>query len=374
MTTIKIPPVFQTAASDYYHNRQLRGNYPQQLHKFVSPAKTDKAAAAIKQWQGYKPTPLYSLPQFASIAKVGGVYYKDESARFGIGSFKALGAGYAADVLANKSTTIAAATDGNHGRAVAFAARRLGCKCRIYLHAGVSIGRQRAIEKYGATIIRINGNYDDSVRAALLDSRKNKWQLISDTVCGGLRRAPGLVMAGYGLIADEVAESLPHGVMPSHTFVQAGVGGFAAAVCARLWQRWGNKRGRFAVVEPQLADCLLQSARRGKSHIVMLQEETIMAGLSCGEASSLALPILLNGAQDFAAIPDNVIAPTMKLLRYNTPRITAGESAVAGLALLLMAGTQPALYKKLGLSKTSKVLIFGTEGATDPKIYRQLTR
>ncbi|MGI9338115.1 MAG: diaminopropionate ammonia-lyase [Gammaproteobacteria bacterium] len=374
-----LSPVFQNAAFDYYHNRR-RGDifYPPQLHKFLPPDKTDDAAAIIKQWRGYAPTPLYALPNVAALCNVGGVYYKDESARFGIGSFKALGAGYAVNTMAKATkaktakTTIAAATDGNHGRAVAWAAQRMGCQCRIYLHAGVSGGRQKAIEKFGAIITRIDGNYDDSLRAALADSRANGWKLISDTVCGSLRRAPGLVMAGYGLMADEVIDQMPPGVLPSHLFAQGGVGGFAAAMCARFWHRLGKARGRFAVVEPDMAACLLASARAGKSRAVMVREETVMAGLSCGEPSSLALPVLLAGAHDFVAIPDAVVAPAMKILHDNKPRIIAGESAVAGLALLLMAAAQPKLYRHLGLSKTAVILLFGTEGATDAKIYKQM--
>lgn len=378
-------PVFQNAAFDYYRNRQRRRGapYPPDLHKFLPPQKADDAAAGIKQWRGYAPTPLLSLPRIAALCRVGGVYYKDESARFGIGSFKALGAGYAVNEMAKNTkgkkrerekgaTTIAAATDGNHGRAVAWAAQRLGCRCRIYLHAGVSRGRQRAIEKYGAMITRINGNYDDSVRAALVDSRANGWQLVADTVCGGLRRAPGLVMAGYCLVADEVMAQLPPDVMPGHVFVQGGVGGFAAAVCARMWQKQGGRRGRFVVVEPSLASCLLQSARAGRRRVLTLKEETVMAGLSCGEPSSLALPVLLAGARDFVSIDDSVVAPAMTILHNNKPPIVAGESAVAGLALLLMAGAQPKLYRHLGLSAKAKVLLFGTEGATDKKIYNRM--
>ena len=373
--------IFQKAAYEHYRNNRRRGGrYPAALNKHLSAQNTARAALAIRQWRGYKPTPLCSLSSFAKMAGVRDVYYKDESPRFGIGSFKALGGGYAVSVLAreaankNGKVTIAAATDGNHGRAVAWAAKQFGCQCRIYLHAGVSMRRRRAIEKFGATITRVKGDYDDSLRAVLRDSRANGWTLVSDTVCGGFRRAPRLVMDGYGVVVDEVLESLPRGILPSHVFVQGGVGGFAAAVCARLWQKNGARRGRFAVVESAHADCLLQSARAGKPRAVKLQKETVMAGLSCGEVSRLAFPVLLAGADDFISVPDEVAAPVMKMLRNHKPRITAGESAVAGLSLLLMAGAQPDLYRRLGLNKNARILLFGTEGATDPAIYRRMTR
>ncbi len=338
-----------------------------------------EAQAAIRDWPGYAPTPLLDLPGLARRLGVATVSWKDEGGRFGLGSFKALGGAYAVQRLvrrigAGAGITFAAATDGNHGRAVAWGAAQAGARAVIYLHAGVSPGREAALRALGAEIVRVSGNYDDSVRQCARDAAEQGWHVVSDTSWEGYRETPTAVMAGYSLIAREVVEQIG-ARPPSHVLVQAGVGGVAAAVCVEFRDAWGDGAPRFVVVEPALAPCLLESARAGQRTEVALTGETVMAGLSCGDPSPLAWEILEAGAADFVAVDDAWVGPAMRTLAAGVsgdPRLVAGESAVAGLAVMLAASERAELGAALGFDAHSRVLLIGTEGATDPDIYRAI--
>lgn len=365
------------AKGDIAHVAQVPVAGPEVL----APALFEAAVAEIGAWPGYAPTPLLSLPALADAAGVGAILYKDEGPRFGLKSFKALGGAYAVQVLVRElgddvgDLTVCCATDGNHGRSVAWGAKRFGCRCVIYLHAEVSPGREAAIAAYGAEIVRVPGNYDDSVRAAAADAAENGWHVISDTSYDGYTEVPRQVMAGYGVIAEEIAAELGDGPLPTHIFLQGGVGGFAAAMAVSFRNSWGMRAPRLVVVEPALADCLLRSAEAGRATEIEVEAETLMAGLSCGVPSLLAWDVLRAEASDFIAIPESFVAPTMRLLARPLgadPTIEAGESAVAGLAGLLGAAGRPDLAAKLGLTLESRVLVVGTEGATDPELYAAL--
>ena len=321
------------------------------------------------------------LPGVARAAGLARVCYKDEGDRFELGSFKALGGAYAvARVLARhrgpaSTLTVCCATDGNHGRSVAWGARRCGCACVIYLHAHVSEARAEAIAALGARRVRDDGNYDDSVRRAAEDARRNGWQVVSDTSWEGYTEVPRDVMCGYVVMVDEILAALPEGEIPSHVFVQGGVGGLAAAVLARLWHEWGERRPRFVVVEPRAAACLYASADAGEPTAVGGDLDTVMAGLSCGEPSLVAWPILAEGADAFMVIDDDEALGAMRLLAdapYGDPPVVGGESGVAGLAGMLAAARAPALREPLGLDAGASVLLFGTEGATDPALYARV--
>ena len=228
--------------------------------------------------------------------------------------------------------TVASATDGNHGRSVAWGARLFGCRCVIYIHAEVSAGREAALRDQGAEVIRVDGNYDASVARCADDAAENGWFVVSDTSWEGYRDIPGRVMAGYSVLVSEAVEQLG-GQRPTHVFVQGGVGGIAATVLEVLWQAWGEDRPRFIVVEPDLAACLYASAVAGHPAAVEVEEETLMAGLSCGEVSLLAWDSLGTGADDFMTIPEDLVAPAMRLLADGPDGdqpLVAGESAVAG--------------------------------------------
>ncbi len=249
----------------------------------------------------------------------------------------------------------------------------LGCRCVIYIHATVSEGRKEAIARYGAQVVRTSGNYDDAVQQADRDARANGWFVISDTSYPGYMDIPRDVMQGYQLMVHEAVSALPQ--WPTHVFVQAGVGGFAAAVCAYFWERDNAQRPVFVVVEPERADCLLQSARAGAVVAVKGDLDTLMAGLACGEVSLLAWDFLATGANAFCTIPDAAAVDGMRLLaspQGGDPVIVAGESAVAGLAAALLAAQDPAARASLGLGPDSRVLLFGSESDTDPALYQQL--
>jgi diaminopropionate ammonia-lyase len=269
--------------------------------------------------------------------------------------------------------TVTCATDGNHGRSVAWGARLFGCRCVIYIHATVSEGRKAAIEAYGAAVVRTSGNYDQSVQQADADARAQGWFVISDTSYPGYMDVPRDVMQGYQLMVDEAVSALP--AWPTHVFVQAGVGGLAAAVCAWFWERDAARRPTFVVVEPDRADCLLRSAVAGQPVAVTGALDTLMAGLACGEVSLLAWQILDHGADAFCRLPDAAAVDAMRLLAAaegGDPAIVAGESAVAGVAAALACCADDDARRALGLDAGSRLLFFGSEGDTDPALYRQL--
>ncbi|QYY28423.1 MULTISPECIES: diaminopropionate ammonia-lyase [Cupriavidus] len=360
-----------------------------------------RAATQIRRWPGYTPTPLVALDGLARAAGVASILYKDEGGRFGLGSFKALGGAYAVsrlllreiesrlgvsnvsvdDMLAGRyadvvrDITVTCATDGNHGRSVAWGAQRFGCQCVIYIHATVSEGRKTAIEQYGAQVIRTAGNYDDSVRQAAEDAARLGRFVVSDTSYEGYMEVPKDVMQGYAVMADEALQQMPQGELPTHVFLQGGVGGLAAAVSAHFWEVLGNARPRFIVVEPDKAACLYESARAGKPVAVHGDLDTVMAGLACGEVSLLAWEILHPGAHAFLTIDDESALDCVRLLAdspYGDAPVVAGESAVAGLAGSLGALAAPAVRDALGLNADSRILVFGSEGATDVALYERI--
>jgi diaminopropionate ammonia-lyase len=332
-----------------------------------------QARETITAWPGYAPTPLLDLPAIAQRAGVATVRLKDEAERFGLGSFKALGGAYAVAQLlragrAPRTVTVTCATDGNHGRSVAWGAQRFGCRCVIFIHQTVSPGRAEAIARYGAEVRRVAGTYDDAVREAARVAAAEGWFVVSDTSWPGYTAVPVDVMQGYRLMADEAADQW-HGAPPTHVFVQGGVGGAAAAVSVQMRARYALPPG-LVVVEPDRAACLLASARLGALTTVPGELDTIMAGLACGEPSLLAWAELERGAAAFMAVPDEAAIACMKLLAG--VGIVAGESGVAGLAGFLLAAADPAARETLGLRADSRVLLFSTEGATDPALYQRL--
>ena len=353
----------------------------------------------IKTWPAYSTTPLHSLSEMAADAGLAAIWYKDESERFGLKSFKALGGAYAvacqlqnlleqrlgkrpsiSDLLEGRlkedvaEIVVTCATDGNHGRSVAWGAQMFGCGCVIYIHRDVSEGRKVAMEAFDAEVIRITGNYDESVRQAGEDAKAHGRVIVSDTSYEGYMEVPKDVALGYTVMLAETVEQLD-GEIPTHVFVQGGVGGLASAVAGYFWDLWGDRRPRFIVVEPEQANCLQLSAKAGEPVVVNGDLDTLMAGLACGEVSLLAWQILSNGADDFMTLSEDAIADTMSLLAKGykgDPAIEAGESAVPGLAAAINARAQDTFAKALNLDAQSKVLVIGTEGATDPELYQQL--
>ena len=393
----------EVSISQSHHNTAaLVGQVcPTSVRDVLNTERCRLARHTISQWASYESTPLHSLDGMGGEIGIEGLYYKDESARFGLGSFKALGGAYAvqhvlrqtldvdvADTNVSlddintqrfadkvKNITVVTATDGNHGRSVAWGAQRFGCQCMIYMHENVSQGRQEAVEAFGAKVVRVAGNYDDSVRQADHDAKANGWHIVSDTSYPGYMEIPRDVMAGYTLMTTEAMDQLPEGVVPTHVFIQGGCGGLAGAVGADLWHRYGDKMPHLTVVEPVPAACLYESARTGEPQLVDIVDESLMAGLSCGEVSLLGWEILKPGARHFMTISDAPVAPLMQLLASGVSGdspIVAGESAIAGLAGLIGAMRDEPLAQEMNLDAQSHVLVFGTEGATDPEVFEAL--
>ena len=381
-----------------------RGAYP--FGDLLSLAGAERALAEISGCPAYSWTPLIQLPGLAADCGIDSIFYKDEASRFALKSFKALGGAYAvARLLAERvsaivqrpvtvaelargghagetrSITVACASDGNHGRSVAAGARVFGCRCAVFLHEGVSAGRAAAIGAEGADVIRTPGDYDASVRIAAAVARERDWTLVSDTAAPDDPGHAAMVMQGYAVLVDELlgqiyATDVTPGA-PTHVILQAGVGGLAAAVIAHLWEALGPQDAPiFIIAEPERADCLFQSARAGRPVPAEGDLETVMAGLACGEPSTLAWPILAAGAEFFVTIDDASAIAAMRLLAKGArrdPRVVAGESAVAGLAALLaLADPKGGARTEVRLTEASRVLLIGTEGATDPEIYRRL--
>tara|TARA_Y100000766_G_scaffold263189_1_gene255011 strand:- start:211 stop:1383 length:1173 start_codon:yes stop_codon:yes gene_type:complete len=385
---------------DHFHNLNKTSKpYIGELRSVLNLKNTLEAFDEIISWKGYEVTPLLSLEKIASKINVKKIYYKDESSRFGLGSFKALGGTYGVlkflhdmlileidsnvtleDIRKGKykeivsKYTVATATDGNHGRSVAFGANLFGCKCQIYIHSEVSRGRQKAIERLNANVIRVNGNYDESVNICKSESKLNNWHIISDTSYPGYTKYPKDIMAGYNVMSEEISNQLEKKEMPTHIFLQGGVGSFPAAICSYFWEKYHEDNIKFVIVESEHAPCLIESAKEGQMISIDIQKETMMAGLSCGEPSILGWKILEKGADDFVTISDQSIPSMMRLLANNNPSIEAGESSVAGLAALIEITKNNKIAEKIGINSESIILLFGTEGATDQEVYNSIVQ
>lgn len=376
-----------------------RTPYPRALQALMNIRQANESRQWLAHWPQLRATatPLYDLPDLAAELGVGQVRVKDESVRSPLGSFKALGApialvrlilrtfpghGFtAADLFAGRHASqlagfsVVSATDGNHGRALAAAAQSVGCRCVIVLHAHVSVEREQAIAAYGAQIVRVEGNYDASVAHAAALAQAHGWQVVSDTSYDGYEQIPGDVMQGYGTLVAELVEASGQDPAFTHVFLQGGVGGLAAGIVSYFWELMGEQRPTFIVVEPEQADCLLQSAMAGQPRAASGSVDSLMAGLACGETSPLAWRFLQPSVDFFMTLDDSDAVAAMRRLAQGSARdipLLAGESAVAGLAGLARLMAVPALAAQVGLGRDSRVLLISTEGATAPALYTEL--
>lgn len=357
----------------------------------------------LSSWSGIHvgPTPLWKLPARARRLRVAEVWIKDESKRSLLGSFKVLGAPIALvrlilrcrfkqkymarDLFAGRHAedlegfVVISATDGNHGAALAAAAQSIGCRCVIVLHKNVSREREQCIAALGAKIMRVDGNYDDSVEESARLAARHGWQVVSDTSYEGYEEIPRDVMQGYAIIADEMVEQSDvggNGPTPfTHIFLQGGVGGLAASIISYFSERDGGQRPSFIIVEPEQADCLYQSAIRRHASKAEGSVDSIMAGLACGQASPLAWRFLEAGADFFVLIGDEKVPKTMRTLAEGEAGdipIVSGESGAAGLAALEQVAASDELRRLTGLSHASKIALINTEGDTAPLLYEDL--
>jgi len=241
----------------------------------------DEATKSISNWETYTPTPLIKLNKLKEELQIKNILYKDEDKRFNLKSFKALGGAFAVSKIANekKNVVVATATAGNHGRSVAWGAQRLGLKCKIFISENVSKSRANAIKNLDAEVIKVKGNYDDSLKECIKQSKKNNWEIVQDVSWENYKEVPKLIMAGYTIKVKEIMEQIKEDSI-THVFLHAGVGGMAAAMIAGF-ARFSNNIPNFIIVEPRDADCVFKSIQNNKPTRVEIIKETIMGGMSC---------------------------------------------------------------------------------------------
>lgn len=381
---------------------RTRGKHGRADTAFVSKQEAQRAAAFHATLPGYAPTPLVRLDEFARRLGVKVVYLKDESKRFGLNAFKALGGSWAiANYLkeqlnlegeltfdrlrcalsGREPITFITATDGNHGRGVAWTARVLGQRSVVYMPKGSAAERLENIRAQGAQAKITEFNYDDTVRMAARDAEENGWVLVQDTAWPGYETIPTRIVQGYSTLALEIVEELAHRGerAPTHLFLQAGVGSFAGAVLGCMVEAYGEDYPITTIVEPDKADCVYQSAAAddGTLHFVTGDMDTMMAGLACGEPCTVVWPILNSYADAFVSCDDEAAARGMCLLgrpEGKDPVVISGESGAVGAGLLerIMSGRYEDLRKALKLDQDSRVLLISTEGDTDRENYKNI--
>lgn len=374
---------------------------------FLNDTTAEKVNHFHKSFDFYEKTPLTALNALSKKLGVSSIFVKDESHRFGLNAFKVLGGSYAIgrilaerleipfekmsfELMTSKETrqklgplTFVTATDGNHGRGVAFTARLIGQKCVVLMPKGSSLERLKNIQKEGAEAYITDKNYDGTVKMASRLADEKGYIMVQDTAWEGYEDIPLWIMQGYMTIALEAVLQLEEKKeqLPTHLFVQAGVGSYPAAVAGYFASHCGNQKPTIIIVEPNEADCIFRTASEndGKRHFVTGDMKTIMAGLACGEPASLGWEVLKCCADFFISCPDYVAADGMRVLGNPIKgdlSIVSGESGAAGFGAFfeLMTDEELSAYKKeLGLTKDSRVLLISTEGDTDKKSYQNIT-
>jgi diaminopropionate ammonia-lyase len=346
-----------------------------QILSSLSKKEIDNAYSSISKWEGYNPTPLISLNKLSKELNLNNIYYKDENKRFDLKSFKALGGAYAVEKVTqgNKDIVVATATAGNHGRSVAWGARRLGLKCKIFISEFVSDARGQAMADLGADVIKVKGNYEKSLMECIKQSTENNWQIVQDVAWKDYMQVPTYTMAGYTVMMKEIVDQINNEKI-SHIILQAGVGGMAGAMVAGI-ARYLDYVPVTIVVEPDSAACVLESIKTGKIEKIDIKRESLMGGMSCGEVSLVPWEILKNSVKYCISLPDDDIAKTMRLLGNSTfseEKIVAGENSAPGVISLIACCEDEKIKEKIGLSENSNVMLIGCEGDTDQKMYQKL--
>ena len=335
----------------------------------------DEAYKIISDWENYAPTPLLLLDKLSTELKLKRIFYKDESKRFHLKSFKALGGSYAVEKITkgNKEIVISTATAGNHGRSVAWGSKKLGLKCKIFISEYVSETRAEAMRSFGADVIRVKGNYEDSLNECIKQSNQNNWQIVQDVAWKNYMLVPKLTMAGYSVMMKEISEQINNQKV-SHIILQAGVGGMAAAMVAGL-ARYLNHVPQIIIVEPDSAACVLASINTGKIEKISIEKESIMGGMSCGEVSLVPWQILKKSVNYCVTVSDDYISKTIKYLancELSYEKIIGGECSTPGIISLIGLCNDAKIRKKINLNEDSNVLLFGCEGDADEELYQKL--
>jgi len=360
--------------SEFIENKKYSFNKDKILN-CLTKDNIDEAYLNISKWENYIPTPLVELNKLSEKLNLNKIFYKDESKRFNLKSFKALGGAYAVERVSNGNNKIvvATATAGNHGRSVAWGAKRLGLECKIFISENVTEARGKAMSDLGAEVIKVKGNYDNSLIECIKQSTKNNWQIVQDVAWIDYIKVPKYTMAGYTVMMKEIVDQIGKEKI-SHIILQAGVGGMAGAMIAGV-ARYLKNIPISIIVEPVSAACVMESIKSGKIEKIDIKSESLMGGMSCGEVSLVPWEILKSSIKYCISLPDDDIAKTMKLLgnaNFSNDKIVAGENAVPGVISLIASCEDEKVKEKIQLDKNSNILLIGCEGDTDKEMYQKL--
>ena len=366
--------VFDSWSHSKFISNQKYNFSREEILKVLPKSFIDDAYTSISSWEGYKTTPLIDLNKLSKNYNLNKIFYKDESKRFKLKSFKALGGAYAVEKISagNKDIIVSTATAGNHGKSVAWGAQRLGLKSKIFISENVSESRAKDIASFGAEIIRVKVNYDDSLKACITQSTENNWEIIQDVAWQDYELVPKLTMSGYSVMIKEISEQTNHYI--THIFLQAGVGGMASAVIAGV-ARYFKRIPKIIIIEPQSADCVLASIDNSKLTKVDIKKESIMGGMSCGEVSLVPWQIIKNSVNNCLSLSDDNIATTVSMLakgEFSKDKIIGGECSAPGIMSLIMSCNNKKIKQSLDLNEKSNVLLIGCEGDTDTTLYKQM--
>ncbi len=365
--------IFGWKLSNYIFNK----NYTFDRKKILNVCGEENIVDAdkvISNWKNYQPTPLLNLEKLSKELKIKNIFYKDESQRFHLKSFKALGGAYAVEKVAkeNREITISTATAGNHGRSVAWGSQKLGLKCKIFISEYVSEARADEMRKLDAEIIRVKGNYEKSLEACISNSKANGWEIVQDVAWENYETVPKLTMAGYSMMIKEISIQTDQYI--THVFLQAGVGGMASGAIAGI-AKYFKRIPKIIIVEPENADCVLKSIDKGALRKVDIKKESIMGGMSCGEVSLIPWRILRESVNCCTSVPDDHVAKTVAMLRnkyFYDKEIVGGECSTPGIISLISTCENKNVKKKLEINENSNILVIGCEGDADKKLYENL--
>jgi diaminopropionate ammonia-lyase len=360
--------------SEFIENKNYSFNKNKILNS-LSKKDIDEAYLNISNWDNYTPTPLIELNKLSKELNLNKIFYKDESKRFDLKSFKALGGAYAVEKITkgNKDIVVATATAGNHGRSVAWGARRLGLKCKIFISEFVSEARGQVMIDLGADVIKVKGNYEKSLIECIKQSTDNNWQIVQDVAWKDYMLVPKFTMAGYTVMMKEIVNQIENDQI-THIILQAGVGGMAGAMVAGI-ARYLENEPEIIIVEPDSAACVMESVKTGKIEKIDIKRESLMGGMSCGEVSLVPWEILKNSVKFCISLPDDDIAITMKLLgnsSFSEEKVIAGENSAPGVISLITSCVDEKIKERLKLNSKSNVLVIGCEGDTDKEMYQKL--
>ena len=342
--------------------------------KILNSDLLEDAHKTISKWQKYQPTPLESLNKLSNELKLKNIFYKDESKRFGLKSFKALGGAYAVEKITKgkKDVIVSTATAGNHGKSVAWGAKNLGLNCKIFISENVSETRAEEMRNLNAEVIRVKGNYEDSLNFCKEESKKNNWEIIQDVAWPDYELVPKLTMAGYSTIIKEISVQTNEYI--THIFLQAGVGGMAAGLVAGV-ANYFKKVPKIIIVEPENANCVMQSIENNTPTSVDIKKESIMGGMSCGEVSLVPWQILKNSVNNCVSVSDKFVSQPVAMLADKLVcdiSIEGGECSTPGITSLISCCNNDETKSALEINENSNILLIGCEGSADIKLYQKL--